>query len=196
MSNPPPSTSASDTQQDLGHSVGLIWAQDEGGVIGVDGSVPWHVPEDLAHFAAVTLGMSVIMGRKTWESLPPRYRPLPGRRNIVISRNPALQCPGAHVASSLQSALALATPTVPISPTPSPTVWVIGGGQIYRESMAVATRLEVTEIKGRYEGDAHAPEIDRTWVLVGTEPGLGWLTSRMGIEYRFLTYEHDHELDR
>ncbi|MEP6480740.1 MAG: dihydrofolate reductase [Rhodoglobus sp.] len=161
-------------------SLGLIWAQGEGGVIGFGGAMPWHVPEDLAHFKEITLGGPVVMGRKTWDSLNPRFRPLPGRRNIVITRQQEWVADGVEVAHSLKAALEL----VGIGPT-----WVIGGGQIFRESIALADRLEVTEINGRYEGDAHAPEIDRSWVPIAVDPTAGWATSRTGIEYRFLRYE-------
>ena len=76
--------------------IGLIWAQARGGVIGKDGAMPWHLPEDLAHFKRTTLGCPVIMGRKTWDSLPPKFRPLPGRRNIVVTRNTQWQADGAE----------------------------------------------------------------------------------------------------
>jgi dihydrofolate reductase len=160
--------------------VGLIWAQADGGVIGKDGGMPWHVPEDLAHFKQITLGNPVIMGRKTWDSLNARYRPLPGRRNIVITRQPDWSADGAEVAHSLDDALALAG---------DDRSWVIGGAQVYRHALALADRLEVTEINGRYEGDAHAPEVDASWIATSIDPAAGWLTSSTGIEYRFLRYE-------
>ena len=87
--------------------LGLIWAEARGGVIGKDGAMPWHVPEDLAHFRAATMGDPVIMGRRTWESFPPRFRPLPGRRNIVVTRNDSWQDDGAERAVSLDQALEL-----------------------------------------------------------------------------------------
>ena len=86
--------------------LGLVWAQARGGVIGKDGGMPWHVPEDLAHFKAVTSGHPVIMGRRTWESFPARFRPLPGRRNIVVTGSPSWAEPGAVRAESLDAALA------------------------------------------------------------------------------------------
>ena len=88
--------------------VGLIWAQAEGAVIGRDGGMPWHVPEDLAHFKALTLGSPVVMGRGTWDSLDPRWRPLPGRRNIVITRRSDWSADGAERAGSVDEALAVA----------------------------------------------------------------------------------------
>jgi dihydrofolate reductase len=151
-------------------------------VIGKDGGMPWHVPEDLAHFKAVTLGSPVVMGRKTWDSLTPRFRPLPGRRNIVITRQSGWVADGADVAHSLDAALALAADD-------ADRTWVIGGGQIFRDSIALADRLEVTEINGRYEGDSFAPDLDDSWLAVSVEPASGWETSRTGIEYRFLRYD-------
>jgi dihydrofolate reductase len=105
----------------------------------------------MAHFKALTAGHPVIMGRKTWESLPPRFRPLPGRRNIVISRQADYAAPGAEVADSLEIALKMAS-TVALA-------FVIGGEQIYRQAMAVADRLEITEVELEPEGDAWFPEI-------------------------------------
>ena len=101
-------------------TVGLVWAQAHDGVIGADGGMPWHVPEDLAHFRAVTGSSDVVMGRRTWESLPPRFRPLPGRRNIVVTRSAEWSADGAERAASLDQALALAD---------GDDVWVIGGGR-------------------------------------------------------------------
>ena len=124
-------------------------------VIGKDNRLLWHLPEDMAHFRALTAGHTVIMGRKTWESLPERFRPLPGRRNIVITRQAAYAAPGAELAGSLEKALELAsTATV---------AFVIGGEQIYRQAMAVADRLEITEVGLEPEGDAWFPEIDAGW---------------------------------
>ena len=163
--------------------LGLIWAQAFGGVIGKDGAMPWHVPEDLAHFKEVTLGSPVVMGRRTWDSLQPKFRPLPGRRNIVITRQPDWADAGAEVAHSLDDALALAAAAL------ADRTWIIGGAQVYREAIALADRLEVTEISGSYEGDAHAPDVGHEWLAVAVEPASGWLTSRTGVEYRFLRYE-------
>jgi len=120
-------------------------------VIGRDNQLIWNIPEDMAHFKALTTGHTVIMGRKTWESLPPRFRPLPGRRNIVISRQAGYAAPGADVSDSLENALKLAlTATV---------VFIIGGEQIYRQAMAFADRMEITEVDLEPEGDAWFPEI-------------------------------------
>lgn len=154
--------------------VGLIWAEARGGVIGANGGMPWHVPEDLAHFREVTMGAPVIMGRRTWESFPERFRPLPGRRNIVVTRNDQWREVGADRAPTLQAALTLGS---------GGTVWVIGGGQLYREAIERADILEVTELDLDVDGDTHAP--DRTgWTVAAEGP---WLTSRTGVGYRFLT---------
>jgi len=159
--------------------VGLIWAEAAGGVIGADGGIPWHVPEDSAHFKAVTLGSPVVMGRRTWDSLPERFRPLPGRRNIVVSRRESWFADGAEHAASLDEALFLAG---------DGAVWVIGGGQLYREAIALADVLEITELDLTVAGDAFAPS--RAGFRVVTEdPDAGWHTSRTGIRYRFLTLE-------
>jgi len=162
--------------------LGLIWAEAAGGVIGRDGGMPWHVPEDLAHFKAITLGSPVVMGRRTWESFPERFRPLPGRRNIVVTRQQHWADAGAERAASLESALAAAAAGDP------EWIWVIGGGQLYREAIVGAHRLEVTELDVAFEGDTTAP--DRAhWRSVAADPPAGWHTSRSGIRYRFLTLE-------
>lgn len=156
--------------------VGLIWAEAHGGVIGAEGGMPWHVPEDLAHFKSLTMGEPVVMGRRTWESFPDRFRPLPGRRNIVVTRRSDWSADGAESASSLAEALELAAATVP------DRVWVIGGGELFREAMAIADRLEVTELDLVVDGDTFAP--DRSAWDIADEGA--WETSRTGIRYRFL----------
>lgn len=159
--------------------IGLVWAQARGGVIGAGGGMPWHVPEDLAHFKAVTAGDPVIMGRRTWESLPTRFRPLPGRRNIVVTRNPDWADEGAQRAGSLAEALDFAAAGEPA------WTWIIGGGELFREAIHGADRLEVTDLDVDVDGDTHAPSRD------GWEPvQVGeWHTSRAGIRYRFLSLE-------
>ena len=162
--------------------VGLIWAEARGGVIGADGGMPWHVPEDMAHFKAVTLGAPVVMGRRTWESFPDRFRPLPDRRNIVVTRNDDWADAGAERAASLEDALAMADETAP------DRIWVIGGGQLYRDAIALADRLDVTELDLDVDGDTRAPERS-DWQATSVEPSDGWHTSRTGIRYRFLVLE-------
>ncbi|MBF4457270.1 dihydrofolate reductase [Pseudoclavibacter sp. VKM Ac-2867] len=178
-------------------SVGLVWAQARGGVIGAEGGIPWHVPEDLAHFKAVTLKHPVIMGRKTWDSLPERFRPLPGRRNIVVTRQADWAAEGAERAGSLEEALTLAgtgtgtgtsADATPNSGAEAGAAWVMGGGELYLEAIALADRLEVTEIDLDVAGDAHAPDWSgEEWSVDAREPSEGWLTSRTGIRYRYLS---------
>ena len=173
-----------------GPRIGLIWAEAFGGIIGRDGVMPWHLSEDLAHFKSITLGSPVVMGRKTWDSLPPRFRPLPGRRNIVVTRQPGWQADGVEVAHSVDGALALAEASAPGSAEASaPEVWVIGGAEIFASVIDRADRLEVTEILARFDGDTTAPSIDHRWQAVATDPQEGWHTSRTGLEYRFLSYQ-------
>ncbi|HEX3003583.1 MAG TPA: dihydrofolate reductase [Angustibacter sp.] len=160
-------------------SVALVWAQARGGVIGRDGALPWHLPEDMAHFRTLTRGATVVMGRTTWESLPERFRPLPGRRNVVLSRRTDFRPGGADVRADLASALAGSA---------DQTVWVIGGAQVYAAALASADRLVVTEIDETVDGDAHAPRIDEEWELVSRDPAQGWHTSASGSRYRFCEY--------
>ena len=134
--------------------LGLIYARARNGVIGRNNTLPWHLPEDLAHFKATTMGQPVIMGRKTWDSLPPKFRPLPGRLNIVVTRNRDWQAQGAQVAHSVEEALALC-------PTDSP--WVIGGAELYGLALPLAERVVVTEIDADFEGDAFAPTLGPEW---------------------------------
>ncbi|MFW0790322.1 dihydrofolate reductase [Gordonia sp. CPCC 205333] len=154
----------------------LVWAQDLSGAIGKGNIIPWRVPEDMARFKELTLGHPVIMGRKTWDSLPPKFRPLPGRPNIVVTRDERWSSDGGTVANSLQEAVALAG---------DDTVSVIGGGEIYRAAMRYATELRVTEIDIEVDGaDAHAPHIGDEWIA---EPGE-WAVSTSGTGYRFVDY--------
>ncbi len=158
--------------------LGLIWAEARGGVIGKDGGMPWHVPEDLAHFRAVTMGAPVIMGRRTWESFPPRFRPLPGRRNIVVTRNDDWVEEGAERAGSLDAALQLVAA--------EETAWVLGGAGLFAEAIPRADLLEVTELDVEVDGDTFAPSHDG-WSVARVEPDDGWSLSRSGVPYRFLT---------
>ncbi len=158
-------------------TVELVWAQDRVGAIGRAGTIPWRVPEDMARFKALTGAGAVIMGRRTWESLPTSFRPLPGRRNVVITRNPAFDAPGAEVVTSLDAALGLV----------GGVAAVIGGGEIYAAAMTRATGLRVTEIDVHVEGaDAFAPAIDLdVWEVADSGE---WLYSRTGTLYRFIDY--------
>jgi dihydrofolate reductase len=159
--------------------VGLVWAQSTSGVIGRGGDIPWRVPEDLARFKHVTMGHTVVMGRRTWDSLPARVRPLPGRRNVVLSRETDFTADGAQVVGSLEQAFAgFGT---------EPEAWVIGGAQIYLLALPLATRCEVTEVEidlPRDDDDALAPVLDETWQGATGE----WLTSTSGLRFRFHSY--------
>ena len=157
-------------------AVNLIYARSANGVIGKDGALPWQLPEDMAHFKRLTQGWPVIMGRKTWDSLPARFRPLPGRENIVITRQPNWAESGASVASSFESALALCNS--------SPEVWVIGGAQIYAAAESFAGRVEVTAIARDFEGDAFAPILGPRWLESARENGV----SSNGLHFSFITY--------
>lgn len=180
-------------------TVGLVWAEAAGGVIGNQGGMPWHLPEDLAHFKQLTLGNPVIMGRRTWESLPPRFRPLPGRQNIVVTRQSDWAAEGALIAHSVDDALALAgaadaaasltTATDAGAPGSVASVWVIGGAEIFAAVIDRADRLEVTQIRADVEGDTLAPVVDEAWATVAVDPAAGWHTSASGHRYRFVSYE-------
>lgn len=164
-------------------AIGLIWAEAHHGVIGAGGVMPWHLPEDLAHFKAITLGSPIVMGRKTWDSLPERFRPLPGRENVVVTRDPAWSADGAVRAGSVDEALAIAGAAEP------EWIWVIGGAQVFSEVIDRAHRLEVTELDLAMPGDTMAPSIDLTWRLTDAAPEVGAFASRTGIGYRFRRYE-------
>jgi len=154
----------------------LIYARARNGVIGRDNTLPWHLPEDLAHFKRLTLGCPVIMGRKTWDSLPPKFRPLPGRSNIVITRQPDWHDVGAIAAHGLQAALSLCAQ--------ADHVWVIGGAQTYAQALPLATTVEVTEIDADFAGDAHAPALGAPWREHQRESH----TAANGLAYSFVCY--------
>jgi dihydrofolate reductase len=156
-------------------TVGLIWAQSTSGVIGRDNGIPWRLPEDQARFKDLTVGHTVVMGRLTWESLPVKVRPLPGRRNVVLTRQADYMADGAHVVPNLQDALT------------DDLTWVIGGEQVYALALPLATRCEVTEVEvdlPRQDADAAAPVLDDAWVGSTGD----WLTSSSGLRYRFFSY--------
>lgn len=163
-------------------AIQLIYARAANGVIGNDNTMPWHLPEDLAHFKELTRGCAVIMGRKTWDSLPPRFRPLPGRTNIVVTRQtdwqPEPVSDKVVRAASLEEALKLGQAL-------SPDVWVMGGAQIYAQALPLAQAVEVTEIGRDYEGDAYAPELGAEWQPVSRSEHV----SAKGLPYSFVRFE-------
>jgi dihydrofolate reductase len=160
-------------------TVALIWAQAANGVIGSDGEIPWHLPEDMKHFRALTTGSTVVMGRVTWESLPARFRPLPDRRNLVLTRRADWTAPGATRVAHIEHAVREA----------QGDLWVIGGAQVYDAALPHADRLVVTELEAAYDGDTFAPEIDPTWRVTDREPAAGWAQSTTGSRYVVTTYE-------
>jgi dihydrofolate reductase len=153
----------------------LIFARARNGVIGRDNALPWHLPEDLAHFKQTTLGQPVIMGRKTWESLPPKFRPLPGRTNIVVTRQRDWQADGALVAHDMVQAVELCPPNT--------QAWVIGGAEVYAQAMPMADTAVVTEIDADFEGNAFAPSFDSSWHETSRVSGL----AANGLSYQFVT---------
>ena len=153
----------------------LIAAVAQNGVIGIDGKLPWHLPEDLKHFKRLTLGHPVIMGRRTWESLG---KALPGRKNIVVTTTAGYAAPGAVVTASLEAALAACTG--------EPSAFVIGGHRLFVESLPVASGLELTEILRDYPGDTWFPAFDRKqWREAMREAH----TSSAGVRFDFVRYE-------
>ena len=173
--------------------IGMIWAQARDGVIGAGGTMPWHLPEDLKHFSRTTKGAPVVMGRRTWESFPAKYRPLPGRTNIVITRDDAFAADGALRAASLDDALALARADLTRRAAEAPAqagdaLWVIGGGRVYTEAMARADLLVVTEIDLEVDGDTRAPAIPADFRRVEADPAEGWSEAANGLRHRVLTY--------
>ena len=138
----------------------LIASVARNGSIGSDNGLAWHEPEDQRWFRRQTLGCPVIMGRKTWDSLPARFRPLPGRSNIVVSRQAGWAANGALLAAGLPQALALARAAV--AGTQATHIFVIGGGQLFAQALALADQLLLTEIDADLPGDSHFPAWDRS----------------------------------
>ena len=159
----------------------LIYARAANGVIGINNQLPWHLPEDMAFFKQKTAGGTVIMGRKTWDSLPPRFRPLPGRHNVVVTRQADWQPDPASehvtvagdIARALDAARAIGKPA-----------WVIGGAQIYAQALPLADEVWVTEIAQEFDGDAHAPSLGTEWKEASREAH----TSTNGLPFSFVCY--------
>lgn len=152
--------------------IALIAAMANNRVIGKDNQMPWHLPEDLRHFKVMTLGKPIVMGRKTFDSIG---RPLPGRHNIVISRQEELAIEGATCVTSFEAAMAAAGDIEELV--------VIGGGQLYRTTLALADKLYLTEINLNVDGDTYFPEWDDgTWLKTGSKSAI----SDKGLGYRFI----------
>lgn len=155
----------------------LIVARARNGAIGRGGTLPWRLPEDLAHFKRTTMGAPMVMGRRTWTSIG---RPLPGRRSIVVSRNPAFNAPGAEVVPSLDAAIAAAGDV--------PEIFVIGGAGLFAEAVPRAQRLILTQIDADFDGDTFFPAPDPgEWIAVQREPHAPTATRPFAIEY--VTYD-------
>jgi dihydrofolate reductase len=154
----------------------LIWAQAEGGVIGNAGAIPWRLPEDQARFKELTIGATVLMGRLTWESLPASVRPLPGRRNLVLSTDPRWAADGGERVHSVESAIDLA----------ARDLWVIGGAAVYAAALPFAERVEATYVDLSCDGDVFAPDLDAGWQLVVDGD---WQTSTTGMRFKCATFE-------
>ena len=149
----------------------LVVAAARPGVLGPDGAIPWRLPEDMKRFKALTLGHAVVMGRKTWDSLPPKNRPLPGRRNLVVTRDTNWRADGAERVT-LEAVLA-------------GDVFVIGGAEIYRAALPLAGRIELTEVQGDFDGDAHFTFDRAQWREAAREDHV----SADGLAYSFVTLE-------
>ena len=159
----------------------LSYARAANGVIGLNNQMPWHLPEDLAHFKRSTLGCPVLMGRKTWESIPAKIRPLPGRANLVLTRQIDWRAEGAHVVHSLAEGITLALAHCP----EGKDLWVMGGADIYAQAVAIADEAVVTEIEQDFAGDAYAPSLDGTW----HETTRDSHTAASGLKFSFVTYQ-------
>ena len=158
--------------------VALVAAVARGGVIGRDSEIPWRLPEDMQRFRAITMGNPVVMGRRTWESLPDQFRPLPGRGNVVVTRNPDWSAQGADRAGSIEDALRLLED--------ERQVFVIGGGEIYAAALPLADELLLTEIDAEIEGDTYFPEWNRDdFDEVARERHV----TAEGVLFSFVTYE-------
>jgi dihydrofolate reductase len=157
----------------------LIWAEAADRVIGRDGALPWHLPEDLKLFRELTTGATVVMGRVTWESLPERFRPLPGRRNIVVTRRREYDAPGAEVVDSLEGAVQVAS---------GGDIWVIGGASLYEQALPLADEVVRTRVHLQVDGDARAPVLGPEWHLVQRDPATGLHRSSNGVEYCVATF--------
>ena len=158
-------------------TLSIVAAVARNGVIGREGGIPWHIPEDMTRFRALTTGHPVVMGRKTWDSLPDRFRPLPGRRNVVVTRNPVWTADGAERAASLETALELLDDLE--------TVFVIGGASLYDQALPLADDLELTEVDLEPEGDAFFPAWDRE---AFEEMSRDARVSEDGTPFAFVTY--------
>ncbi|MFB6466105.1 dihydrofolate reductase [Cytobacillus sp. Hz8] len=158
--------------------ISLLWAMDEKRTIGKKNQLPWHLPEDLKYFKRVTMGHPIIMGRKTFDSIG---RPLPGRENMILTRNQDFQIQGCHILHSIEELLAY-------SRTIEDEIFVIGGAEIFKEVLPIADRLYVTQIYEIFDGDTYFPffPLDE-WKILSREKGIK--NEKNPYEYEFLVYE-------
>lgn len=158
-------------------TITLIWAQGENGVIGRDNALPWRIPADMAYFKRETVGKTVVMGRKTWESFG--SKPLKDRKNVVLTRDSSYTADGADVVHSIEDALSAAD---------GEEVMIIGGSEIYALSLPIADRLRVTRVRESFEGDAVFPTIDwSSWLLISSQEGIR--DEKNVYQYEFEVYE-------
>ncbi|WEV42392.1 dihydrofolate reductase [Bifidobacterium sp. ESL0682] len=182
-------------------SVNLIWAcaedmQGRPGAMGFEGGIPWHLAEDMKHFKELTVSHPVIMGRKTWDSLDPRYRPLPNRDNIVVSHDANWRAAGATTANDIEAALDFARQeAIPDDGLDRSEIWVIGGAQLFRSIGPFANKAYVTYIRGRFDADTYAPDMDElvragAWSVQDDGPWATPAKPEGAVEaYRFVTYQ-------
>lgn len=153
--------------------ISLVVAYSDNRAIGRDNALPWRLKADLAHFKRTTMGNPIVMGRHTWDSLG---RPLPGRRNLVVSRNPGLKAEGATVHASLQDAIDACGDAV--------AVFIIGGAQIYTQALTMADEIIATEVHTQTEGDAFFPSLSSEWKEIERQPQ----PPENGLDFDFVVY--------
>ena len=155
--------------------ISLIVAKSENNVIGNKGRIPWHIPNDLKRFKELTTNNIVIMGRKTFESLPEKYRPLPNRINIILSKDKSYKPKCCMVFDNIKKALKKAGN--------DKEIFIIGGGEIYKEGLKYANKVYITEVDGDFEGDTYFPKLNKFWKLIDEDKKEG---------FSFLTYVYNN----
>ena len=164
--------------------ISMIAAMGQNRVIGKDNDIPWHLPDDFQFFKKTTEGHHVLMGRKNFESLPPRFKPLPNRPNVIITRNPEYHADGAVVVNSLEEALDEA------NSNGEQEAFIIGGGEIYKLGLAYADTIYLTEINGEFDGDTIFPEFDKS-IWKETDRKHHSTDDRHQFSFDFVTYQKD-----
>lgn len=164
-------------------TINMIFARSENGVIGNKGVIPWTIPEDMKRFRELTMGHPVIMGRKTWDSLPLKFRPLPGRQNFVLTRQTEWKADGAHTLNTLTDVIMTAGNAARDAHY---QLWVIGGSEVYNLLLPIVSTFYVTEVKGYFHGDAYAPHID---LAIWSEVSRETRTSVTGQIFSFVKHD-------